>query len=114
LGSDSSSARGQLASPLALALLLERLSFHITLLLLLLLEELGISLKLLSRRSCSYLNLLLLWLFMLTSPGLADLARRAESSTTVVRILALQVKTFEVLLAPFLSSRVSRRPSFFS
>jgi hypothetical protein len=89
LGSDSSSVRGQLASPLALALLLECLSFHTTLFLLLLLEDLGSSLKLLSRRSCSYLSLLLLLLFNLMSPGLADLARRPESSTTVIGVLAL-------------------------
>jgi hypothetical protein len=67
LGSNSSNAHGQLASPLALALLLECLSFHTTLFLLLLLEEIGSSLKLLSRRSCSYLSLLLLLLFKLTS-----------------------------------------------
>jgi hypothetical protein len=80
-------------------LLLEPRSLYATLLLLLLFEELGSSLKLLSICSCSYLSLLLLLLFKLTSPGLADLARRLESSTAVVRILALQVETFAAILA---------------
>jgi hypothetical protein len=82
-----------------LALLLKPLLLYTPLLLLLLFEELGSSLKRLSRRSSSYLSLLLLLLFKLTSPGLADLVRRPESSTTVVRVLALQVETFAAILA---------------
>jgi hypothetical protein len=37
--------------------------------------------------------------FSLTSLSLVDLARQPESSTTVVQILALQVKMFAAILA---------------
>jgi hypothetical protein len=37
--------------------------------------------------------------FHFTSLSLADLARQPESSTTMVKILASQVKTFAVILA---------------
>jgi hypothetical protein len=101
LGSNSSGAHSQLASSLALALalLLELLLLYTTLLLLLFLEELQGSLKLLSSSFCSSFRLLLLLFFNLTSLGLADLAWEPESSTTVVQILPLQVKAFAVILA---------------
>jgi hypothetical protein len=80
LGSDSSSMHSWLAGPLAVALLLESLLLHTTLLLL------------------QQLQLPLLF-FSLTSLSLADLAQQPESSTTVVQILALQVKMFAAILA---------------
>jgi hypothetical protein len=63
--------RGQLASSLTLALLLEPLLLHKTLVLLLLLEGLGRSLKLLSSRLCSHLCLLLLLFLEITGTCLA-------------------------------------------
>jgi hypothetical protein len=99
LGSNSSGACSQLSSPLALALLLEPLLLHTTLILLLFLEELQGSLKLLLGSFCSSFSLLLLLFFNLTCLGLTDLARQPESSTTIVQILTLQVEAFAAILA---------------
>jgi hypothetical protein len=73
LGSNLSSVCSQLASPLALAPVLEPLSLHTTLLLLLFLKELQGSLKLLVTSFCSSFSLLLFF-FNLMSQGLVDLA----------------------------------------